>query len=49
MIRKGCVALSLQLHSSQEFFLSLQVDDLNEYAETVKAIWEEAKRRNGKK
>jgi hypothetical protein len=43
------VALSLQLHSSQEFFLSLQVDDLNEYAETVKAIWEEAKRRNGKK
>ncbi len=43
------MALSLQLHSSQEFFLSLQVDDLNEYAETVKAIWEEAKRRNGKK
>ena len=41
--------MSLQLHSSQEFFLSLQVDDLNEYAETVKAIWEEAKRRNGKK
>ena len=48
-IRKGCVALSLQLHSSQEFFLSMQVDDLNDYAETVKAIWEEAKRRNGKK
>ena len=43
------MALSLQLHSSQEFFQSLQVDDLNEYAETVKAIWEEAKRRNGKK
>ena len=43
------MALSLQLHSSQEFFLSLQVDDLNEYAETVKAIWEEAKRRHGKK
>lgn len=43
------MALSLQLHSSQEFFLSLQVDDLNEYAETVKAIWEEVKRRNGKK
>ena len=43
------MALSLQLHSSQEFFLSMQVDDLNEYAETVKAVWEEAKRRNGKK
>ena len=43
------MALSLQLHSGPEFFQSLQVDDLNEYAETVKAIWEEAKRRNGKK
>ena len=43
------MALSLQLHSGPEFFLSMQVDDLNDYAETVKAIWEEAKKRRGKK
>ena len=49
MIRKGCVALSIQLHSSLEFFRSLPLDDLNEYAEMVKAIWEEAKKRRGKK
>lgn len=43
------MALSLQLHSSIEFFLSMQVDDLNEYAEAVKSMWEEAKEHRGKK
>ena len=27
----------------------MQVDDVNEYAEMAKAVWEEAKRRHGKK
>lgn len=35
MIRKGCMALSLQFHGSPEFFLSMPVDQLNEYAETA--------------
>ena len=43
------MALSLQLHSGPEFFLSMQVDDLNDYAEMVKAILEESKRNYGKK
>jgi len=43
------VALSMQLHSSQDFFLSLQVDDLNKYAKDVQDIWEEVKRGRGKK
>ena len=43
------MALSMQLHSGMEFFLSMQVDDVNEYAEMAKAVWEEAKRRHGKK
>lgn len=43
------MALSMQLHSGMEFFLSLQVDDLNEYAEAVKSMWEEAKKHRGKK
>lgn len=43
------MALSMQLHSGMEFFLSMQVDDLNEYAEAVKAMWEEEKKRRGKK
>jgi len=43
------VALSLQLHSGPEFFLSMQVDDLNEYAKDVQDIWEEVKRGRGKK
>ena len=43
------MALSLQLNSGPEFFLSMQVEDLNEYAEIVKAIWEEVARRSGKK
>ena len=41
--------MALQFHSSPEFFLSMQVDDLNEYAEMVKAVWEEAKKCRGKK
>ena len=41
--------MALQFHSSPEFFLSMQVDDVNEYAEMAKAVWEEAKRRHGKK
>ena len=43
------MALSMQLHSGIEFFLSLQVDDLNEYAEAVKAMWGEMKKHRGKK
>ena len=43
------MALSLQLHSGPEFFLSMQVDDLNKYANDVQDIWEEVKRGRGKK
>ena len=43
------MALSMQLHSGPDFFLSMQVEDLNGYAEMVKSIWEEANRRHGKK
>lgn len=43
------MALSMQLHSGLDFFLSMQVDDVNDYAEMVKAMWEEAKKRRGKK
>lgn len=39
----------MQLHSGVDFFLSLQVDELNDYAETVKAMWEEVERSRGKK
>lgn len=35
MISKGCLALSLQFHSSPEFFLSMPVDQLNDYAESA--------------
>lgn len=51
MIRKGCMALSLQFHCGPDFFLSMEIDQLNEYAETAsdlaKAIKEAAAR--GKK
>lgn len=43
------MALSMQLHSGPDFFLSLQMDDVNDYAELVKTMWEEAKKRRGKK
>ena len=43
------MVLSMQLHSGLDFFLSLQVDDVNDYAEMVKTMWEEAKKRRGKK
>jgi hypothetical protein len=43
------VALSMQLHSGPEFFLSLQVDDLNDYAQMVKTMWDEVAKRRGKK
>ena len=33
MIRKGCMALSLQFHGSPEFFMSMSVDQLNEYSD----------------
>lgn len=43
------MALSMQLHSGPDFFLSMQVDDVNDYAQIVKSMWEEAKKRRGKK
>jgi len=48
-VRKGCAALALQFHSSPEFFLSMQMDDVNEYADMAKTIWEGVKRGRGKK
>ena len=39
----------MQLHSGLDFFLSMQVEDLNDYAEMVKTMWEEVNRRRGKK
>lgn len=43
------MALSMQLHSGLDVFLSMQVDDVNDYAQTVKAMWDEVNRRRGKK
>ena len=43
------MALSMQLHSGPDFFLSMQVDDVNDYAELVKTMWEEVKKHRGKK
>lgn len=48
MIKKGCTALSMQLHTGVDFFLSMQIDDLNDYARTVSDYAEEVSRR-GKK
>ena len=42
------MALSMQLHQGPEYFLSLQIDDLNDYAAIVKEIAEEVAKR-GKK
>jgi len=39
----------MQLHSGPDFFLSMSVDDVNDYAQMVKTMWEEAKKRRGKK
>lgn len=43
------MALSMQLHSGPDFFLSMQVDDVNDYAQMVKTMWEEVEKRRGKK
>ena len=48
MIRKGCVALSMQLYTGLDDLLDMTPEDLNEYAAIVKQIAEEVARR-GKK
>lgn len=37
-IKKGCVALSLRLHSGVDYFLGLPLDDLNDMAKVVLEI-----------
>ncbi len=49
MITKGCVALSMQLHTGVDCFLSIPLDELNEIAETVSKVAEEVAQQHGKK
>ena len=49
MLKKGCVVLSMQLHTGYDYFMGLPVDDLNEIAETVKNVAEEVARYGDKK
>lgn len=49
MINKGCVALSMQLHTGFDYFINLPIDDLNEIAESVSQVAEEVAKRGGKK
>ena len=37
-IKKGCIALSLRLHSGVDYFLGLPLDDLNDMAKVVLEI-----------
>lgn len=49
MLKKGCVALSMQLHTGVDVFMAMPVDELNEYAENVNKIAEEVARHGKQK
>jgi len=49
VLKKGCVALSMQLHTGFDYFMGLSIDDLNEIAETVKTVVEEVAGHGNKK
>lgn len=41
--KRGCVALSLRLHSGVDYFLGLPLDDLNDMAKVVLEIGKKAR------
>ena len=49
MINKGCVALSMNLHTGVDYFMGMSIDDLNDLAETVNKTMEEVRRRGKQK
>ncbi|MEG2177101.1 MAG: hypothetical protein RRY97_09530 [Oscillibacter sp.] len=41
MINKGCIALSIQLHTGIDYFMAMPVEELNEIAAEVNQFAEE--------